>query len=108
MEATAVPQRTSRITPAMIGELREIVGTVKLIVDHQDAVEMNVVPSAYRLLVELYTHREDVGQVVGRNGHVIASLRALAAAWGGKNHVNVELDYITDKDNRQLRRDGRR
>lgn len=72
---------------------------VRHFVDHPDLVEVNVRPGAYRLAVELYTHQDDVGQVVGRNGYLSTSLRAFLAAFAGKHRIKIDLDYVTEEDN---------
>ena len=38
------------------------------------------------------------GQVVGKNGHVITSIRSLVTALGGKHKCRVELDFVTEQD----------
>ena len=88
-----------RMNPELIAAAKEIVFTVRHLVNHPDEVEVNVRPGPYRLTVELYTHADDVGQVVGRNGYLSTSLRAILAAFAGKNRIQVELDFVTEEDN---------
>lgn len=95
----------TKINPEIIAAAKEIVMIVRHFVDHADQVEVNVRPGAYRLAVELYTHPEDVGQVVGRNGYLSTSLRAFLAAFAGKHRIKIDLDYVTEEDNA---RDGGR
>lgn len=73
--------------------------TVQTIVDHPDDVSVEIVPASYRLLAELHTNPNDVGQVLGRRGHVIASIKSLVTALAGKSKIRMELDYVTDKAN---------
>jgi predicted RNA-binding protein YlqC (UPF0109 family) len=53
--------------------------------------------------VELHTDASDVGQVIGRQGSVISSIRGLLSAYGGKHRIRVDLDYITEQKNIQRR-----
>lgn len=83
--------------------IMEIVGIVRHLVDHPEDVEINIRPAKYRYTVELYTNPKDVGQVVGRSGHLGASIRSLLSAVAGKNKIRVDLDYITEEDNKRAR-----
>lgn len=89
----------SRISPEILDAAREIVGSVRHFVDHPDDIIVEVREGPYRLTVELYTHPGDVGQVVGRNGYLTTSLRALLAAVAGKHKIKIDLDYVTEEDN---------
>lgn len=97
-----------RISTETRDELKGLIhDIVRRVVDHPDDVTVNVVPSAYRLLAELHTNQEDVGQVVGKNGHVITSIRSLVTAFGGKHRCRVELDFVTEQDQDARRSGGR-
>jgi|GEM_PF-2757491 len=89
----------TRIDQSVIDAVKEIVMIVRHFVDHPEDVEVNVRPGPYRITVELYTHARDVGQVVGRNGHVASSLRSFLTAVAGKHRIKVDLDYVTEEDN---------
>jgi hypothetical protein len=95
--------------PKITEDVREavdaVMGIIKHLVDHPDEVEVNMRPGAYRLGVELYTHSGDVGQVVGRNGHIGSSLRSILSAIAGKHKVKIDLDYITEEENSRSRRE---
>lgn len=96
------------ITQDTLDGLRGLVtAMVKSIVDNPDAVEVVVVPASYRVLVELHTAASDVGQVIGRQGSVVDSIRCLLSAYGGKHRIRIDLEYVTDfKSSRQVE-DGR-
>jgi predicted RNA-binding protein YlqC (UPF0109 family) len=70
---------------------------VQSIVDHPEAVEVVVVPASYRVLVELHTSPDDIGQVIGRQGSVVDSIRCLLSAYGGKHRIRIDLDYVTEQ-----------
>lgn len=80
-----------------------VIHMVEEIVDHEEDVECNIVPASSRVVVELHTHPKDVGQVVGREGHVVSGIRAILSAFAGKHGTRVDLDYITDQQNRSMR-----
>lgn len=96
----------TRVGPEIIGVVREVVEIVRHFVDHPDEVEVIVKPGPYRVTVELYTSADDVGQVVGRSGHLKASMRSFLAAISGKYRIKIDLDYVTEEDN--ARRLGKR
>lgn len=83
--------------------VRQVLDIVKLIVDHPDDVEVNIRPGKYRMAVELYTNPKDVGQVVGRSGHICSSIRSLLSALAGKSKMKIDLDYVTEEDNKRAR-----
>jgi len=90
---------TTRVGPEIISSVKDVVGIVRHFVDHPEGVEVNIRPGPYRVTAELYTAPEDVGQVVGRNGYLMSSLRAFLAALAGKHRIKIDLDYVTEEDN---------
>jgi predicted RNA-binding protein YlqC (UPF0109 family) len=93
-----------KVTPEVMAAAQEIVGIVRHIVDHKDKVEVRVRPGTFRLAVELFTDPADVGQVVGRNGHLTSSLRSFLSALAGKHRIKIDFDYVTEEEN--ARRDA--
>ena len=91
--------RRNKISRETIDSLRDMLtGMVQGIVDNPDAVEVNVVPASYRLLAELHTKESDVGQVIGKSGHVVDSIRSLLSAYGGKHGIKIDLDFVTEQE----------
>lgn len=83
-----------------VEKLKGLIGhIVKEIVDHPEDVEVNVVQASLRLLVELNTNPNDVGQVIGQGGHVVTGIRSILAAFGGKNGIQTSMDYVTEQEN---------
>jgi predicted RNA-binding protein YlqC (UPF0109 family) len=78
---------------------KEIVSIVRHIVDHPLDVEVRVRGGEYRLGLELFTNPADVGQVVGRSGHLTTSLRSFLSALAGKHKIKIDFDYVTEEDN---------
>lgn len=93
-----------KVNQEVIDGVKDIVSLVRHFVDHPEAVEVNIRPGAYRVTAELYTDARDVGQVVGRNGHLTSSLRAFLAAVAGKHRIKINMDYVTEEDNARKRR----
>lgn len=91
--------KTRVILPDVEDAVRSVLKIVEKIVDHPDDVEVNIRPGPYRITAELYTNPGDVGQVIGKSGHVAASFRSLLSAIAGKYRINIDLDYVTEEDN---------
>jgi len=80
---------------------REAVGIVRHFVDHPEEVKVDVREGAMRVIVELHTYPRDVGQVIGRNGHLMASLRAFLSAIAGRYKTRIDFDYVTEEENKR-------
>ena len=88
-----------RISRETVDSLKSMLtGMITGIVDHPDEVEVTIVPGSYRILAELHTNPDDVGQVIGGRGFVVEAVRSMLAAFGGKNHVKVDLEYVTEQE----------
>ena len=86
------------IKEEIVEKLKGLIGhIVREIVDHPDDVEVNIVPATHRLLVELNTNANDVGQVIGQGGHVVIGIRSILTAFGGKNGIQTSMDYVTEQ-----------
>jgi predicted RNA-binding protein YlqC (UPF0109 family) len=88
-----------RVTSEVMDAAKEIVFIVRHIVDHPSDVDVRVRGGEYRLGLELFTHPSDVGQVVGRSGHLTTSLRSFLSALAGKHKIKIDFDYVTEEDN---------
>jgi predicted RNA-binding protein YlqC (UPF0109 family) len=101
---SAAEERRGGIAQDVIENLHALIEVVvKTIVNHPECVVVDVVPCSSRLIAELHTHPDDVGQVVGRNAYLISSLRSFIAAFQGKAGVHMDLDYITEGENKSRR-----
>jgi uncharacterized protein len=92
---------SKRVEEGVIQIIREVVMMVRHLVNNPDDVVVDVEQKGYTILVALKTNPEDVGQVIGRNAHLIASIRSLLAAISGKNGVRAILDFVTEEDNKR-------
>ncbi len=67
---------------------------VKNMVNQPDKVDIRAVDGQGGTLIEIRVAPEDVGQVVGRKGNVIRSLRTLAMVIGARLGRRVHLEII--------------
>lgn len=64
----------------------------KSIVDYPEDVKLTVVEGEKTTLIELKVNPKDVGKIIGKNGSIIKSLRALLASLEGKNKRHIALE----------------
>lgn len=94
-------KNTGKIDPNVIAAIREVVMIVRHIVNHPEDVEVDIDCNGYSVLVALRTNPRDVGQVIGRNAHLMNSIRSFLSAIQGKNRIQILIDYVTDEDKRR-------
>lgn len=94
-------QNQGRVNQETIDAIREVVMIVRHLVNNPDQVKVDIECQGYSILAVLKTNPRDVGQVIGRNAHLINSVRSFLSAIAGKNNVRAVLDYVTDEDNRR-------
>jgi predicted RNA-binding protein YlqC (UPF0109 family) len=64
---------------------------IKSIVDHPDDVKIERTIDDLGVLLRLQVHKEDMGQVVGRQGATAKAVRSLLRIVGIKNNARVNL-----------------
>lgn len=103
-------QTQERISADIVEAVKELVYiNVKHIVDNPDDVRVVVPPSeGYQMTVALHTNPRDVGQVIGKKGHVVSSIRSLLSALSGKHDINIVFDFVTDQDNKRQKKMNKR
>lgn len=85
-----------------MAEITEVVGkfiedTVKLIVDNPEEVKIAVVNTTKSILVQINVSKDNIGQVIGRNGRTINALTLLSTAvkntqfLGDKKDIFIEI-----------------
>jgi hypothetical protein len=75
--------------------MKELVEKIaRALVDHPDKVEVVVVEGTQVTLLELRTHPEDLGKVIGRQGHTVNAIRTLLSAASVKLHKRYTLDIV--------------
>jgi predicted RNA-binding protein YlqC (UPF0109 family) len=68
----------------------------KALVEHPEAVEVREVRGSETIVLELRTHPDDTGRVIGRNGRTIHAIRILLAATGTKIGKRFTLDVVSE------------
>ena len=66
----------------------------KSLVENPDQVEVREVKSGNRVRLELNVAKEDMGRVIGKNGRVANSIRALLRVAAERDGVQATLDVM--------------
>jgi predicted RNA-binding protein YlqC (UPF0109 family) len=66
----------------------------KSLVDHPDAVSVDVVEEAGGTVLELHVADDDMGKVIGRNGSVAKALRTLLKVMAARDGESVSLEIV--------------
>jgi len=64
---------------------------VKSLVDHPEDVKIERKVDEMGVLLVLSLHKEDMGQIIGRQGSTVRAIRTLLRIIGLKNHARVNL-----------------
>ena len=64
---------------------------VKTLVDHPEDVKVERKVDEMGVLLNLNLHKEDMGQIIGREGSTVKAIRTLLRIIGLKNHARVNL-----------------
>lgn len=83
----------------MPDQAADIAGLVKVVVEplieHPEDLEItSCVEDDGTILVEIRTHSDDVGKVIGRQGRVIKAVRTLARAAASRTDTHVEVELV--------------
>jgi predicted RNA-binding protein YlqC (UPF0109 family) len=79
--------------------MKELVeGIAKALVDYPEEVRVSVVEGSQATVLELRTHPDDLGKVIGREGRTAKAIRTLLGATGMKLHRRFTLEIIEDRD----------
>jgi uncharacterized protein len=73
-------------------ELLEMIA--KALVNHPEEVEVRSVEGEQVIMLELCVHREDVGEVIGRQGRIAEAIRTIFGAAGMNLHKRVRVEII--------------
>ena len=66
----------------------------KSLVEHPDQVEVNEIKNGNRVRLELSVAKDDMGRVIGKNGRVANSIRALLRVAAERDGVQATLDVM--------------
>ncbi len=64
---------------------------IKVLVDHPDDVRIERKVDEMGVLLNLNLNKEDMGQIIGRQGSTVKAIRTLLRIIGLKNHARVNL-----------------
>ncbi|HVM74676.1 MAG TPA: KH domain-containing protein [Candidatus Saccharimonadales bacterium] len=77
--------------------MQELVQEIaRALVDHPEEVTVNAVNGEEVTVFELRTHRDDVGQVIGKAGRTAKAIRTLLGAIGMKLHRRFSLEILEE------------
>lgn len=77
---------------------------VKALVDHPSDVKTERTVDEMGVLITLYLHPEDMGQVIGRQGQTAKSIRTLLRVVGAKHKARVNLKIYEPEGSRRAPR----
>ena len=81
-----------------MSELKQAVDVVSFavtsIVDHPEAVKVEVDTSASPTRINVNVEKSDMGRVIGKRGRVANSIRAVARAAAANEGVDVDLEFV--------------
>jgi len=66
----------------------------KVLVDHPQAVRVQVVAGEQTAVFELGVAPQDIGQVIGKQGHTADALRTIIQSVGTKHHKRYRLEIL--------------
>ena len=67
---------------------------VRGLVSKPDEVSVSAIPTGRLTLYEISVAEDEVGKIIGRQGKVIRSIRALAKAGATRQGVRVDVDVV--------------
>ncbi len=74
-------------------KLRDLVGEMaRGLVDHPDAVEVEILSAGDDGVFELHVHQDDLGHVIGKQGRTARSLRLTLGAAAARANRRVDLE----------------
>jgi len=75
--------------------IKDLVAEIaRALVDHPEGVQVSEVEGAQVTVLELKTHPEDLGKVIGRQGRTAQAIRTLLGAAGMKLHKRYTLEIL--------------
>ena len=77
------------------GFLKDVLGPI---LDHPDALRVDVAQDGRRCDLNIHAEPEDRGRIIGKNGRMISSLRTLCRATGDKAGLNVNVELIEEEE----------
>ena len=82
-----------------IAEMKNLMTELaRALVDHSDAVRVEVSPEGDVTVLRLFVAPDDVGKVIGKQGRTARSLRTILSAASMKLHRRFALDIVEADD----------
>ena len=66
----------------------------KALVDKPGEVEINIVEGQQAYVIELKVAKEDLGKIIGKQGHTVRAIRTIVSAAGAKIKKRSSLEII--------------
>jgi len=66
----------------------------KALVDHPEEVDVRTVDGERAKVLELRVHPDDLGQVIGKHGRTVKSMRTLLSVAATKSNCHVVLEIV--------------
>jgi len=77
--------------------IKDLVAEIaRALVDHPEGVQVREVEGSHVTVLELKTHPEDLGKVIGREGRTAKAIRTILGAAEVKLHERVTLEILED------------
>lgn len=67
---------------------------VSSLVDHPEAISIDVTDGEGTSLIEVHVDAADVGKVIGRHGRVIKAIRTLARACAARDELIADVEVL--------------
>jgi predicted RNA-binding protein YlqC (UPF0109 family) len=78
--------------------MKELIENIaKALVDFPEGVHVNAIEGSQVTVLELRTHPDDLGKVIGREGRTAKAIRTLLGAMGMKFHKRFTLEIIEEE-----------
>ncbi|MDD4362771.1 MAG: KH domain-containing protein [Atribacterota bacterium] len=65
---------------------------IKTIVEYPEKVEIDEINTENATILRINANSNDIGKIIGKNGKIIKSLRAIAKAAAIKNNKNILIE----------------
>lgn len=75
--------------------MKEIIETIILnLVDNKEAVQINELQGEKSVVFEVKVAEGDMGKIIGRQGRLAQSIRAVVKAVASREHKKVTIEFI--------------
>jgi uncharacterized protein len=75
-------------------EIKYLEGLIRDLVDYPEDIRVERSVDNMGILLSLYIHPEDMGQIIGRKGETARAVRTLLRVFGMRNQARVSLRIV--------------